>query len=622
MRPPPSGDGRPVVVLFFLVFVIVGKVFSVLVQCYSLWVGPHYLLNKAPNKREINSLVCRLPEIRFCASVCQSVCVCALPCVFAGGRSSWWAHSMGMQSLRSKLRKRKYKLSLSAHANGGTSHGATAFSNAGSEWEFENFSPWIFTRKPVDADDDYPVHQHFKEMDEEDERYWAPARPLVQGLVGPPAPLRPPPAPPLQPQQPQSPSPLTTTAQQREQKSEQHYGILSYFPRRPSSWSPTSTIPPPVPPHAWQLRRQRPPSAAADNQHHHQHHDHHNRDYHQRRPIEENREARMKEEAAASATAAAVSSSSSSRHPRRKATTPNDVRVVSISSSQIDLRRSASCYQDTTIRGATSGSRNRMSETDLRLTGLARNDIDSVDEDGYYCGDKGNAPSSYWANRNPFSRPPSVTTEEPLPLKLTRPAADVAMPTTSSGRVKRVQSELARGKQPLRPLARVEPIYSQPMRRTGAIGGANLRPFHNGLKSTLASSESNLSGSYTLLNDDIDRRPPPPHPVTALTPAPVATVGKSASVHRSPIERKTAGRSPVKSPSPPPVPAHAPGVFCTRIVSPSPINQAAASLSFSTSTYATADSGGNCGLVRSTTPCNATSDNQPELEGMPDRTRM
>jgi hypothetical protein len=288
---------------------------------------------------------------------------------------------------------------------------------------------------------------------------------------------------------------------------------------------------------------------------------------------------------------------------------------VNISSSQIDLRRSASCYHDTALRGVQSGSRNRVSETDLRLTGLG-NGIDSVDEDGYCYGVKGNAPASHWTSRNPFSRPPSTTTEDQTTSNLTRPSANVAMPTSSSGRVKRVQSEVARGKQPLRPLARVEPIYSQPMRRNGAIGGANSRPFHSGLKSTLASSESNLSGSYTLLNDDIDR------PAT-VTPVPVATEENAAFVHRSPIERKTVGRSPFKSPSPPPppVPAHAPGVFCTRIVSPSPTTRTAASLSSSTTTNAICSAGGgNCGLVRSTTPCNTTSDNRPELEGMPDRT--
>ena len=62
-----------------------------------------------------------------------------------------------MQSLKLKLRKRKYKLSLSR--GGGDREGPTAFKNAGSEWEFENFSPWIFSAKPCNT----------KEEDEEDE---------------------------------------------------------------------------------------------------------------------------------------------------------------------------------------------------------------------------------------------------------------------------------------------------------------------------------------------------------------------------------------------------------------------------------------------------------------------
>ena len=525
------------------------------IDCEWVWVGLD--LRKFPIIRFINK-----PKIKGKYKLVGVVVVCRkLGCesapfrtVFASGHSSWWAHSMGMQSLRLKLRKRKYKLNLGgANANGGFGHGATAFSNAGSEWEFENFSPWIFTRRPVDADDGHlPVHQHFKEMDEEDERYWGP-RPLIQGLVRPPVPHRAHPnaPPPIQQQlqHPQSPPPLAEV-QRDQNESEQRYGILSYFPRRPSSWSPTSTMPPPVPPHAWQLRRQRPAETGNDQPPHPRPHNYrHDNQQHEHHRLEE----------------AGATTSSSSRNPRRKASTSNDGRVVSMSSSQVDLRRSASCYQDAT-RGP-SGGNYRMSETDLRQTGLRNGEVDSEsgDEDGYYFGS--NARST---RQHPFSRPPSTVTVVAVPGSIKSSDAVVST-TTSAGRLKRVQSELARGKQP-------QPIYSQPIRRNGAVGGgANLRPFHNGLKSTLASSESNLSGSYTLISDDIDRRP-------SLNPT--VTSSTSSTAHRSTIDWKASGRSLVKSPSPPPVPAHAPGVLCTRIVSA-------------------------CDTV-----CNgATSDIQPELEG-------
>ena len=111
---------------------------------------------------------------------------------------------MGMQRLKTKIRKRKYKLGALFGRDGDDVSGASsAFTNAGCEWQFENFSPRLPTRNEdsacaaVEIVDDSP---------------------------------------------PPSPVP-------------QRYGILSYFPRRPSSWTPNCTAAPPVPPHAWQIQR-------------------------------------------------------------------------------------------------------------------------------------------------------------------------------------------------------------------------------------------------------------------------------------------------------------------------------------------------------------------------------
>ena len=362
---------------------------------------------------------------------------------------------MGMQSLRLKLRKRKYKLSLNGRTGAadrrgeGHADGPTAFSNAGSEWEFENFSPWIFTAKRPDTTQE--------EADEDDEKYWGPVRPRIQGLVN-----NNQPRPQLVPQEPEDEG-------SNEQGSAPRYGILSYFPRRPSSWSPTSTVAPPVPPHAWQIRRRL--TTNGHNEH--------------------------------PSSSAASAAPSASRAPASK-----------------DLKRSASCYQE--VRNA----QHRVSDLDLPRSGRSS------------LGDGAAAPQ--------------------VPVRL-----------------KRVQSELGSDQHLLqRPLAsKLEPTYSRPhrwrstsemMRAGRAISNGFPRPLHSGLKSTLASSESHLSGSYTLLSDyHIDRSPtPPPRRTPPSLPPPPAPC-----LHRSPIieRRPEGGRG---SPPPPPVPPHAPGVVCTRIVHP------------------------------------------------------
>lgn len=347
-------------------------------------------------------------------------------------------HSMGMQSLRLKLRKRKYKLSLNGARRGGvgaSGEGPTAFSNAGSEWEFENFSPWIFTANVRSSDENQHRITH-EEADEEDEKYWGP-RPRVQGLVN----------------IGHNPHRQHHPPLNEEHESSSRYGILSHFPRRPSSWSPTSPDrpAPPVPAHAWQLRR---------------------RLQHQ-----------------------------NSIAPKKNPST---------SGSHIDLKRSASCATQE-ARDATM--MHRTSYSELPLSG-----------------------SSSWGSRG---------SQTPV-------------------RLKRVQSELGSDQhiihqRPLKPPAEM-PIYSRPQRwrstnevRPGRSGSISTRPLHNGLKSTLASSESHLSGSYTLLtdNDPINRSPVLP------TPPPLVC-------HRSAlIERCEDDDNDV---SPPPIPPHAPGVVCTRIV--------------------------------------------------------
>lgn len=379
---------------------------------------------------------------------------------------------MGMQSLRSKLRKRKYKLSLSR--GGGDTDGptASAFSNADSEWEFENFTPWIFSAKKPSNDNE--VNEELdeeQEQDDEDVKYWGP-RPRVQGLVNnvptvhQPTPSLPPPPPP-----PSQPPPTPP-----------RYGILSYFPRRPSSWSPTSTLPPPVPPHAWQIRR---------------------------RTTVRNGRTESGVSSTTTTTNGQINSPFPSPPPKNRPT----------SASHTDLKRSASCYQEprdvTTRRVSVSDSL-----SDLRSP--------SVDVNG----------SSSWGAR-------------------------------AASRLKRVQSELGSDQQLCRPRQpsnnKMEPAYTapyrcrstnemrplRPLRKQSAA--ASLRHLHNGLKSTLASSESHLSGSYTLLSDDIDRRT-----ILSRPPLPSSPSPPPPPPHRSPAGQRV-------SPPPPPVPPHAPGVLCTRI---------------------------------------------------------
>lgn len=401
---------------------------------------------------------------------------------------------MGMQSLRLKLRKRKYKLSLGRgdqwnRTNDGPT--ASAFSNAGSEWEFENFSPWIFSsKKPSNHHEAKEELEEEDEEDDEDVKYWGP-RPRVQGLVHPtrpsvpllpPPPTLPAPLPPTTPQppsQPTQPPPSPPTSPR--------YGILSYFPRRPSSWSPTSTLPPPIPPHAWQIRRRMTSRSS--------------------RPDQSGQSV--------TSTAAVPSSLSTTSPPPVRPTRLTKNGPTSV--SHTDLKRSASCYQ-----GARGTHRTPVSDS---LSDLRSPNVDANDSPG-------------WGQR-------------------------------ASSRLKRVQSELscdqplARPRQPInnsplesaycapyrcRSTNEVRPF--RPLRKQSAA--ASLRHLHNGLASTLASSESHLSGSYTLLNDDIDRTV---HSRARFrsSPSPPPT-----PPHRSPASQRT-------SPPPPPIPPHAPGILCTRI---------------------------------------------------------
>ena len=377
-----------------------------------------------------------------------------------------------MQSLKLKLRKRKYKLSLSR--GGGDREGPTAFKNAGSEWEFENFSPWIFSAKPCNTKEEDEEDEEDEEgervvhpQDDEDVKYWGP-RPKVQGLVHPivPNPLPPPPSHP-----PPPPPPAAAAAAIVSPATTPRYGILSYFPRRPSSWSPTSTAPPPIPPHAWQIRRR--------------------------------------------ATARASRTETNGRTESSPPPPLPPPKNRPISASHTDLKRSASCYQEP--RDA--ASRVSDSLSDLRSPTVQVNNG-----------------SSSWGTR-------------------------------AANRLKRVQSELSNDSQQLllrRPRTsayiKLEPTYIAPYRCRSTNEVRPLRPLrkqsaslrHNGLMSTLASSESHLSGSYTLLSDDIDRPSPPALPPPPLPPLPPP----SPPSHRS-------------SPPPPPVPPHAPGVLCTRITAPS-----------------------------------------------------
>lgn len=398
---------------------------------------------------------------------------------------------MGMQSLRLKLRKRKYKLSLSRGGGGdaapwsrSTNDGPTAFSNAGSEWEFENFSPWIFSASAKKPSNDATKEEEEEELEEEEEdearvqddedvKYWGP-RPRVQGLVHPLPARQPTPTPPPPPSHPPPTPP--------------RYGILSYFPRRPSSWSPTSTasaVPPPVPPHAWQVRRR--------------------------------------------ATARAGQTNSRASSPPAFPPPPPKNRPTS--ASHTDLKRSASCYQEPRDAAVVASTTSRVSVSD------SLSDLRSPSVNG----------SSSWGAR-------------------------------AASRLKRVQSELGSDQQLLRPRQspsnKVEPAYIAPYRcrSTNEVrpmrplrkhsAAASLRHLHNGLKSTLASSESHLSGSYTLLSDDIDRTEPlavpcrPPLPSSPSPPPPPP--------HRSPAVQRA-------SPPPPPVPPHGPGVLCTRITSNVPV---------------------------------------------------
>ena len=129
---------------------------------------------------------------------------------------------MGMQSLKTKIRKRKYKLGL-GRRGGSDDESSSAFTNAGSEWEFENFVPWSTT---CDAKQKSDYRAHCGQVEEESGGANSAGRP---------------PSPPPPPVPPRT-------------------GILSYFPRRPSSWTPASQSPstcgaaPPVPLHSWQIR--------------------------------------------------------------------------------------------------------------------------------------------------------------------------------------------------------------------------------------------------------------------------------------------------------------------------------------------------------------------------------
>lgn len=396
-----------------------------------------------------------------------------------------------MQSLRLKLRKRKYKLSMNRGSGGasgpellwgrgrdGTGVGMSA--NANAEWEFENFSPWIFSGSKKESEE--PRSE--AEADEEDEKYWGP-RPQIQGLL-------------TQSQAAQS-SPTPTSPAGSSPAGSSRYGILSYLPRRPSSWSPTSPAAPPVPPHAWQPRRRSDRRDAANR----------------------------------------LSGSPPSQPPPP----PPPPRHRHAAPPGSDLRRSASCYQEAKDQ-----------------KGKQRVASDSMTE--------------------------LHLTESVATASLGARGSVVRSLSRAQGQHGSVQ-HLAecREQQPQRPnLLKVEPVYSKPMRCKSAHESGNkgepgkvnrplrkhsnassLRPLHNGLKSTLASSESHLSGSYTVLSDDIDRSasgasnqfqrrraPPPPVPISPSPPPP--------PVHRSPMRK-----AHELSPPPPPVPPHAPGVVCTRI---------------------------------------------------------
>ena len=116
---------------------------------------------------------------------------------------------MGMQSLRTKLRKRKYKLGL------GREHESSPGTNAGSEWQFETFSPHIFSSSASTSSSAASPAILSATSDKKRREKGADRE-------------SPPPVPP----------PRLGCA-------------LAVEPKRPSSWSPTSA--PPVPPHAWQL---------------------------------------------------------------------------------------------------------------------------------------------------------------------------------------------------------------------------------------------------------------------------------------------------------------------------------------------------------------------------------
>lgn len=129
---------------------------------------------------------------------------------------------MGMQNLRTKLRRRKYRLGLGRRsvASDDEADPGSSYTNTTSEWQFEYFSPWMTKKWPTAA----------------------------------------PPSPPPEPNA-SSPSPEAAPVPPPR-------GIRSFSfrnpVRRPSSWTPADVErPPPVPLHSWQKSTETSSRAAA-----------------------------------------------------------------------------------------------------------------------------------------------------------------------------------------------------------------------------------------------------------------------------------------------------------------------------------------------------------------------
>ena len=129
---------------------------------------------------------------------------------------------LAMQNLRTRIKKRKYKLGLRRNSNDGAYTSSSAsYTSVESEWQFENFNPWTSTSSKNSSTSDCHHQQHHQQL-----------------RCGPKESVTSEPSPPPPPVPPRAAINCIV--------------LSSPSTARPTSW--TATCAPPVPLHSWQIR--------------------------------------------------------------------------------------------------------------------------------------------------------------------------------------------------------------------------------------------------------------------------------------------------------------------------------------------------------------------------------